>query len=219
MIDFHIEPTSKCTLECPLCSRTWFYETYKKRSLHEIDTDALVTFIGKDKKLSLCGNHGDPIYHSKFIELCTRLKDNNCEISIITNGSSKTKKWWQELNSVLDRQDTIIFSIDGLQDTNHIYRINAKWQSIMDAVQVLQTRRCQMKWKFIVFKHNQHQIKDAELLSKKLTFDQFYADFSDRWLGKKDLMPDKEYVDETYKQSEEILRNPNFVTTYSSEEP
>lgn len=215
MVNFHIEPTSKCTLECPLCSRTWFHQTFKKRLLHEIDIDALIEFLGKDKKLLLCGNHGDPIYHSKFIEICKRLKQNNCEITIITNGSAKTKKWWHELNLILQKKDTIIFSIDGLEDTNHIYRINAKWNSIMDAVQVLQTRRCKIKWKFIVFKHNQHQMKDAEILSKKLGFDQFYADHSDRWLGKKDLMPDKEFVDESYKTSEEILKNPNFKTTMS----
>jgi hypothetical protein len=39
MVDFHIEPTSKCTLECPLCDRTWFYEKFKKRKLHEINVD------------------------------------------------------------------------------------------------------------------------------------------------------------------------------------
>ena len=27
-INWHIEPTSKCTLECPLCDRTWFYEKF-----------------------------------------------------------------------------------------------------------------------------------------------------------------------------------------------
>lgn len=215
MVSFHIEPTSKCTLECPLCSRTWFYETFKKRLLYEIDIDDLVEFLSKDKKVLFCGNHGDPIYHSKFIELCKRLKDNNCEITIITNGSAKTKKWWQELRLILGKNDTVIFSIDGLEDTNHIYRINAKWKSIMDAIEVLQKRKCQMKWKYIVFKHNQHQIKDAEALSKKLGFDQFSVEHSDRWLGKKELMPDKEFVDESYKQSAEILINPDFTTSMS----
>ena len=101
MVSFHIEPTSKCTLECPLCSRTWFYEKYGKRSLYEVDVDNIVRFVGKNKMLSLCGNHGDPIYHSRFIELCNKFKENNCELRIITNGSSKSKKWWQELNPIL----------------------------------------------------------------------------------------------------------------------
>ena len=99
MVSFHIEPTSKCTLECPLCDRTWFYETFKKRNLHEIDVDNVVNFVGTGADVSMCGNNGDPIYHSKFIELCKKFKDNNCTIQISTNGSAKTKKWWQELKS------------------------------------------------------------------------------------------------------------------------
>ena len=52
MISWHIEPTSKCTLECPLCDRTWFYETFKKRLIHEINVDNLVNFLGQDAKIS-----------------------------------------------------------------------------------------------------------------------------------------------------------------------
>ena len=39
MVSFHIEPTSKCTLECPLCDRTWFYETFKKRFIDFDDSE------------------------------------------------------------------------------------------------------------------------------------------------------------------------------------
>lgn len=210
MVSFHVEPTSKCTLECPLCDRTWFYETFKKRNLHEINIDHLVDFVGVNADVAMCGNNGDPIYHSKFIELCQRLKDNNCKISITTNGSSKTKTWWKKLNNILDENDIVQFSIDGLEDTNHLYRRNAKWKSIMDAIEVLTKRKCQLTWKFIVFKHNQHQIKDAKELSVKLGFDRFKLEHSDRWLGKKELMPDREFVDTYYQQQQKVLIDPDF---------
>jgi len=212
MVSFHIEPTSKCTLECPLCDRTWFYEKFKKRNLHEINVDHVVNFIGVNKEVLLSGNNGDPIYHSNFLELCQKLKDNNCSITIGTNGSAKPRAWWQKLNNILDENDTIKFAIDGLEDTNHIYRKNAKWNSIMDAIDVLKTRQCKIVWKFIVFRHNQHQIKDAKLLSDQLTFDDFELVHSDRWLGKKELMPDKEYVDMSYEKAEKILIDNEFKT-------
>jgi len=82
----------------------------------------------------------------------------------------------------------------------------------MDAIQVLQKRKCQMQWKFIVFKHNQHQISEANTLSKKLGFDKFKLEKSDRWLGKKDLMPDREYIDSYYEQQQNILVDKNFQT-------
>ena len=212
MASFHIEATSKCTLECPLCDRTWFYETFKKRNLHEVNVDNVVKFVGPNVEINFCGNNGDPIYHSKFIEMCKKLKDNNCKLQITTNGSAKTKKWWAGLNAVLDKDDRITFSIDGLEDTNHIYRKNAKWKSIMDAVNVLQKRRCKMNWKFIVFKHNQHQIKDAKELATKLKFDHFSLEHSDRWMGKKDLMPDREFVDTYYQHQQQVLIDSNYNT-------
>ena len=216
MVSFHVEPTSKCTLECPLCSRTWFYETFKKRLLHEINIDHLVDFVGPGASIGFCGNNGDPIYHSKFLELCRRLKNNKCKLFITTNGSAKTTKWWIELSQILDKNDTITFSIDGLEDTNHLYRKNAKWQSIMEAVKCMNERTCTLVWKFIVFKHNQHQIKKAESFSKKIGFDNFRLEHSDRWLNNRDLMPDEKFVDTSYKQSQEILNNPNFTTSMSA---
>ena len=121
MVSFHIEPTSKCTLECPLCDRTWFYETFKKRNLHEINVDNIIKFVGVNANVALCGNNGDPIYHSRFLELCEKFKNNNCSLHIHTNGSAKTKVWWKKLNNVLTNDDCITFAIDGLEDTNHIY--------------------------------------------------------------------------------------------------
>ena len=204
MVNFHIEPTSKCTLECPLCDRTWFYEKFKKRLLHEINVDNIVNFVGPNAKVSMCGNNGDPIYHSKFHELCQKLKNNNCKISITTNGSSKTKAWWKKLNGILDENDKIIFSIDGLEDTNHLYRKNAKWKSIMGGIEMLQKRKCKIIWKFIVFKHNQHQIYQAKQLCEQLNFDDFRLERSDRWLGKKELMPDREYIDSYYEHQQDV---------------
>jgi len=212
MVSFHVEPTSKCTLECPLCDRTWFYDTFKKRNLHEIDIDHLVDFVGVNADIDMCGNNGDPIYHSQFHKLCKKLKDNNCKITITTNGSSKTKAWWKKLNAILDQEDTLIFSIDGLEDTNHLYRKNAKWKSIMGAIEVFAERKCKLHWKYIVFKHNQHQIKDAKQLSTRLKFDHFRLEHSDRWLGKKELMPDREFVDTDYQKKQQILIDPNYKT-------
>ena len=136
MVSFHIEPTSKCTLECPLCDRTWFY-------------------------------------HSKFLELCQKFKDNNCSLHVHTNGSAKTKAWWEKLNKILTKDDCITFAIDGLEDTNHLYRKNAKWNSVMTAIETLKDREFKMIWQFIPFKHNQHQIAQASKMSKELSFDEF----------------------------------------------
>ena len=210
MVNFHIEPTSKCTLECPLCDRTWFYETFKRRNLHEINVDNIVNFVGVNATVSMCGNNGDPIYHSEFLELCKKFKNNNCSLHIHTNGSAKTKAWWQKLKNILTKDDCITFAIDGLEDTNHLYRKNAKWNSIMTAIKTLKDRDFKIVWQFIPFKHNQHQILQAGELSKELGIDEFKILRSDRWLGKKELMPDREYIDNHYEIQQKVLVDPNF---------
>ena len=181
MASFHIEPTSKCTLECPLCDRTWFYETFKKRNLHEINVDHIVKFIGVNAKISLCGNNGDPIYHSKFLELCKKFKDNNCSLHIHTNGSAKTKAWWNKLKNILTTDDCITFAIDGLEDTNHLYRRNVKWERLMNNVRAFIQAGGVANWDFLTFKHNQHQLEQAEELSRKLGFKTFKRKWTTRW--------------------------------------
>ena len=197
-ISWHIEPTSKCILECPLCDRTWFYEKFKKRLSHEINIEHLLNFFkGTSPFVSMCGNNGDPIYHSEFHKLCRELKKINSTIEIVTNGSGKKKEWWEGLCYILSSNDNITFSIDGLEDTNHLYRVNAKWNSIMDAINTVTKHNINTTWKFIVFKHNQHQIEDAKKLSQELGIKNFKVVLSDRW-WEQDLMPDKKYVNDLY---------------------
>jgi MoaA/NifB/PqqE/SkfB family radical SAM enzyme len=163
----------------------------------------------------MCGNNGDPIYHSKFLELCKKFKDNNCSLHIHTNGSAKTKAWWQNLKNILTKGDYITFALDGLEDTNHLYRKNAKWDSIMTAVKTLKDNDFKIIWQFIPFKHNQHQIHDAKNLSKVLGFDEFKLLPSDRWLGNKDLMPDKEYVGIYHEHQKSVLVDANYESGMS----
>lgn len=213
MVSFHVEPTSKCTLECPACDRTWFYNTFKKRLLHDIDIDDLVKFVGSSAEIEFMGNNGDPIYHSNFIEMCTKLKETNCKLHITTNGSSKTPSWWEKLNNVLNEDDKLTFSIDGLEDTNHLYRKNAKWESIMSAVKVFKKgRKCKLEWKFILFKHNQHQLEDVKQFSKDAGFDDFKYILSNRWLDGDDYMPDTKYVDKYFEHQEMVISDKNYKT-------
>jgi len=207
MYNLHVELTSKCTLECPLCDRTWFYKKFKKRLIHQIDTSALLKFIGSNKELYLCGNNGDPIYHPNFLRICKELKQKNNSLIIVTNGSARKLKFWSLLSEILKEEDEIQFSIDGLENTNHLYRKNSNWIQIMQGVNIMAKSMAKMTWKFIVFKHNQHQIDEAKKLSEDLGFKKFILIASDRWNNETDLMPDASYMDESKKKKLEIVSN------------
>ena len=132
-ISWHIEPTSRCTLECPGCDRTWYNKTFQKQIIEDIDVDALVNFFKKNNfensKIILCGNNGDPIYHPNIIKLVEMLKSLDMMLFISTNGSAKTEKFWIQIGDILTEQDEVIFGIVGLDDTSKIYRINKKWKN------------------------------------------------------------------------------------------
>jgi len=95
-----------------------------------------------------------------------------------TNGAHKPKRFWDQLVDLpWRRRCGFIFSIDGLQDTNHIYRKNSDWDSIMYGVSKILSKprkqRMRMKWKYLVFPYNEHQVEDARKYAMDLGFEEF----------------------------------------------
>jgi hypothetical protein len=182
---FHIEPTNICTLKCAGCARTRFINQWPGHwKNHNLDIDSLLSFLDIDlsgKRIDLCGNYGDPIYHSDLINFVAKLKQAGTIISITTNGSYKSQNWWQELTGYLDSQDTIRFSIDGTPDNFTQYRKNADWPSIQTAIETCVASRCTTVWKYIPFAYNQETVEQAKKMSQELGVDSFLLDPSDRF--------------------------------------
>jgi len=182
---FHIEPTNICTLKCSGCARTRFIKEWPQHwKNYSLDIDELLKFIDIDlfgKKISLCGNYGDPIYHPDFIELVTRLKTQGAIISITTNGSYKTQEWWEQLVAKLTPDDNITFSVDGTPENFTQYRVNADWESIQTGMKVVANALCRSVWKYIPFSYNQHNIEEVKQLSNDIGIKQFRVEFSDRF--------------------------------------
>jgi MoaA/NifB/PqqE/SkfB family radical SAM enzyme len=192
----HIEPTNMCTLKCPRCSRTQFIEQFPKRWTNKnLNLDNLKSFLDIDltgKVISLCGNYGDPIYYDQLFEMIDFFKEKKCLIRLATNGSYKTKSWWQQLVSLLDKDDTIIFAIDGTPNNFTKYRINADWESIQWGIDTVTNSHVKSIWQYIPFSFNEDDIDQVNKLSKELGFDEFLVMPSDRWDGEYDwLKPNK----------------------------
>lgn len=182
---FHIEPTNICTLKCAACSRTKFIEQWPSHwKNHNLNIDHLLAFLDIDltgRRMYLCGNYGDPIYHTDFINFVSRLKQAGTVITLTTNGSHRSQEWWQQLVGLLDDQDVVRFSIDGLPENFTTYRKNADWPSILTGIKACVEGHCQTVWKYIPFAFNQQDIPQAELLAQQLGFDSFAIDPSDRF--------------------------------------
>ena len=159
----HIELTNRCTLECPACPRTT-WKNILKRPIEkaDLDIDSFEKFLDCDggnkiERLRLCGDYGDCIYYPKLFEFIQRFRHKKFEL--MTNGSYRSKEFWQELSELLGDGDTITFGIDGLEDTNHLYRKNSDWASIMLALDIMSKSKAKVLWQTIVFSFNHDKLK------------------------------------------------------------
>ena len=123
----HLEPTQKCQARCPMCDRNVNggkdnkYLTNADLSLMDCKTMMSEDFIRQLDNLYMCGNHGDPMMAPEALEICQWLKEVNPKIRLAmnTNGGARTPDWWAKLAKTIDH---CTFSVDGLDDTNHLYR-------------------------------------------------------------------------------------------------
>ena len=200
--DLHLELTSRCTLACPRCQRTADPEqlVLGDLPLEVVHRELTRAQFPEVAFVNLCGNYGDPIYHPQFHEMLRLFKAQGFKVRIETNGSYRTPAWWATTATILQRGDRLTFSIDGLEDTNPVYRVNARWPDIMAAVAAMRGRAW-LIWKMIVFRHNQHQVDAARELAGELGFDEFRLvrsnRFGTRWAGAggiDPLEPDQNWV-------------------------
>lgn len=174
----HVEITSKCNASCPMCLRNVLggktnpHLPIKELSLSDIKTILPTNFIEQLHKIYFCGNYGDPIMAKELIEVLEFLKDTNknLKLEIHTNGSARPSDWWKKLGKVASR---VVFGIDGLEDTNHIYRRGTKWDVIMRNAKAYIDAGGTAEWTFIVFRHNEHQIFEAQKIAEEMGFKKF----------------------------------------------
>lgn len=190
----HLEITERCQAGCPMCGRFDL-----SGSVNHNVTNATMSyddsvkifsprFISQLEHMYMCGNFGDPIMAPDTLSIFERFRDFNFRIKLFmyTNGGARPKEWWRELANILtpETKSKVVFAIDGLEDTNHIYRRNVKWSKVMESVEAYIGAGGEAEWHYLVFKHNEHQIDEAELLSRKLGFKKFRLKKSSRfWAG------------------------------------
>jgi MoaA/NifB/PqqE/SkfB family radical SAM enzyme len=171
------EPTSYCNARCPHCGR--FDENgnlYPDLKLTHLDADTILDNLELSTLLSLSevileGDKGDPIMHpgiEKFIDSFYNLPSQPT-INLITNGGIRSTAWWANLGKKYP-QLRLTFSIDGLEDTNHLYRVGVNYRKAMDNAQAYIDAGGHAIWKFLVFRHNQHQINEAKSLAQQMGF-------------------------------------------------
>lgn len=171
------------------------------------------------RRITMCGDVGDPIYCKEYIEICRYIKSVNPKIHIftITNGSHKKAEWWTELGSVLNEYDTVNFSVDGYNnETNNLYRVNSNWSSIINGITALRESNKQVfiNWAAIVFSFNQDHIDNIVAQAKALGMDglqitkstKFGSKYGQAYQGENDtLEPRAEWISSSHRYERSII--------------
>jgi sulfatase maturation enzyme AslB (radical SAM superfamily) len=126
------------------------------------------------KQVVLEGDLGDPVMHPQILKIIKLFSEapQRPQIELVTNGSIRNPIWWKQLASLYHNLH-VTFSIDGLKDTNHLYRVGLNFDTIIKNAQSFISAGGIARWKFIKFKHNEHQISDAIQMSKDMGFVEF----------------------------------------------
>jgi len=199
--EIHVEPTTICQAECSMCLRTvQGYHTGKVKNkyltLKTLQEKIGDVVTGLDKVM-FCGVLGDPAACKELLQMIEWILEHspNCVIGLNTNGALQDTEWWKKLAAITKHniRSYVVFSIDGLEDTNHVYRRNVDWNKLMENVKAFIAAGGSAHWDMLVFKHNEHQVESAKQFATQLGFRFFRTKVSSRFDTKFDLEPPTEH--------------------------
>jgi len=175
----HLELSSICNANCPGCPRNYFgypyNDGYVEKNLTLRNVQAIfrdLDFLRQLKRIRVEGNFGDFVSNNETVEIIKWMLsiNPNLKIRAVTNGSAQKLSFWKELGEL---GITVVFSIDGLEDTHKIYRQSTDFNKIISNAKTFIKAGGNAVCKTVVFDHNRHQIKDIEKMTKDLGFAKF----------------------------------------------
>ena len=109
-----------------------------------------------------------------------RYNNSKLYLHMTTNGGGRSDDWWRNIAKVFGKHGRVTFSVDGLEDTNHLYRVNVDWKRVENSMDVFTQAGGKGLWVFLIFEHNEHQIEEARQMSVEYGFSKFFTVDHDR---------------------------------------
>jgi MoaA/NifB/PqqE/SkfB family radical SAM enzyme len=177
----HVELSTDCNASCPVCNRNLYggkthpWIPKAQITLEDFKKFFSSNFIKQLHFIMFCGNYGDPAMGRDLVEIVEYIYTCNREITIQinTNAGTRSSTFWSQLGKMIKAPSNITFSIDGLEDTNHIYRRGVKWISVLNSLKAFIDSGGNAHWDFLVFKHNEHQVEEAREFANNIGINKF----------------------------------------------
>lgn len=181
-----LELSSSCNAWCPVCPRNLQSGTGIYQNPHA-DLNNHMTVEDIDNILSVqttprvsidcIGTVGDPLANKNIVDLVARIVElkPQARLQLHTNGSLRTPEVFRQLAELMPygKQRKIVFSIDGDEETNHLYRIGVQWERVMENARAFCDAGGFAEWKYILFHHNLESVVTAKRLAREIGFANF----------------------------------------------
>jgi len=177
----YLDPMGYCNLKCPFCPTGNGSNSREKKKLSLATFQHLIDHLGPYLfKLHLY-NWGEPLLNKEFPQMVKYAKKYHAVTEISTNLSFPISKEYAE-EIVSSGLDVMLCSIDGAsQETYQKYRVGGDYELTMKNIKLLKDVKKEKNletpyiiWRFLVFRHNQHEIgmarKKAKELDVEITF-------------------------------------------------
>ena len=212
----HLEVTQNCQAACPMCDRNMNgkginpHINLDELTLEDCKKIFKPQFIQQLDTMYMCGNLGDPIIAKDTLEIFKYFRQENPNIwlSMNTNAGARDEMWWAKLAKTFGRMGAVIFSVDGLEDTNHLYRQGVNWKAVERSMDAFIKAGGRARWDFLVFEHNQHQVEEAEQLSKQKGFERFVAKKTGRFISSQSIKKEQHQAISKKGKETTILKKP-----------
>ncbi len=177
-----IEISTKCNAQCPACIRTdskslvHTQEIIPKNKEMPLATMTKIfssQFTQNLQAIEFCGTMDEPLMHSEFLEMIDEIYRLNPKVSIKvhTNAGLRNESYFAELARKLQRageSSCVKFSIDGLADTNSIYRYKVEWDRVYSNLKAFVDAGGRAEWQMLIFPWNQHQVSTARQMAQDI---------------------------------------------------
>ena len=156
--------TSNCQLSCKHCYFRNYIGGIKEMPL-EIIKNLCVDFLSTEfplKAYSIILSGGEPLLYSKFEQLCNLIREFQGHVRLSTNGILIP-----EYIDIFERDDGIMVSIDGDQETHDSIRGNGTYDRAIESLECLKEQGINHSIGFMLCKLNTHCIDHIIELCKK----------------------------------------------------
>ena len=177
-ISITFEPTTSCNLRCPECPSGKREFTRPTGMLQNDFFKSTIDELYKEISYLIFYFQGEPFLNPNFLDMVKYASAKNIYTATSTNAHYLTDAVAkQTVESGLSR---LIISIDGTtQETYEQYRIGGDLKKVIEGAEnvvkwkkELRSKTPHIIFQFLVVKPNEHQIKDVEVLAKKIGVDE-----------------------------------------------